>query len=255
MQNKYVGDVGDFANNGLLRWLCGKPELEKADEDSPEGKLKLGVVWYLYHDDERAGGRTDYLKKPERFRDCDPKLYKFLGQLVKNGNRNIKAIQQGEILPKGTAYYAKCRCSYAGHEEWLRCALSATDEAELVFVNPDNGIAKEAEPPCTKDSSKHVYTNDLKRFVKRGQSLVIYQHTVRNKGKALKQIQCFSHRLRLELGVPDIRVHALWYRAEVARLYFIVVQPGKHQHIIEERLRKFYSSEWCKKKRKLFCWI
>ena len=49
MQNRYVGDVADFAKHGLLRFLSGATDTER-----PEPKLRLGLVWYLYHD-ERHG--------------------------------------------------------------------------------------------------------------------------------------------------------------------------------------------------------
>src|ERR1700684_4163658 len=39
MQDRYVGDVGDFGKFGLLRALCG---------ESHPLPLKLGVVWYRF---------------------------------------------------------------------------------------------------------------------------------------------------------------------------------------------------------------
>ena len=46
MQDRYVGDVGDFGKYGLLRALCG-------------GDLTLGVVWYLYPDEEANNDGDD----------------------------------------------------------------------------------------------------------------------------------------------------------------------------------------------------
>ena len=40
MQNKYVGDVGDFGKYGLLRRL--------ACPEFTESPLSLGVIWYLF---------------------------------------------------------------------------------------------------------------------------------------------------------------------------------------------------------------
>ena len=40
MQDRFVGDVGDFANHGILRALCGTPA-------KPVDGLKLGVVEYF----------------------------------------------------------------------------------------------------------------------------------------------------------------------------------------------------------------
>ena len=46
VQDRYVGDVGDFGKYGLLRALCG-------------GDLTLGVVWYLYPDEEANNDGDD----------------------------------------------------------------------------------------------------------------------------------------------------------------------------------------------------
>ena len=40
MQDRYVGDVGDFGKYGLLGSLCGKDEYGAA--------LRLGVLWYRF---------------------------------------------------------------------------------------------------------------------------------------------------------------------------------------------------------------
>src|SRR5690348_3816657 len=42
MQDRYVGDVGDFAKYGLLRRLTGR---------AGERKVRLGVVWCLFPDE------------------------------------------------------------------------------------------------------------------------------------------------------------------------------------------------------------
>ena len=50
MRDSYVGDIGDFANNGLLRHLCGMTGPPMADEKP----LRLGVAWYLTPENVRV---------------------------------------------------------------------------------------------------------------------------------------------------------------------------------------------------------
>jgi hypothetical protein len=63
MQDRYVGDVGDFGKYGLLRSLA-------AD-------LSLGVVWYLGPEESHNadGKHIGYLNSTQKnlikFRDCD----------------------------------------------------------------------------------------------------------------------------------------------------------------------------------------
>ena len=49
MQNRYVGDLGDFGKYGLLRALCVPGDALGGPE------LSLGIVWYLVPDETRTG--------------------------------------------------------------------------------------------------------------------------------------------------------------------------------------------------------
>ena len=85
MQNRYVGDVGDFVKLALLRML------------SPGHQI--GVVWYLVADERHNGdGRhITYLKKDE-WRQLDPELFDGLRRIVENSERSIAALEQSGFL-------------------------------------------------------------------------------------------------------------------------------------------------------------
>ena len=270
MQDRYVGDIGDFANNGLLRHLCGKPELPSSDPDSPEGKLRLGVVWYRHPNEPSKGGLISYLswtpENQETFQGCDPPLYFTLKDLVFHDNRTIEAFEERGILPVEGLYYrdyvpgnnqGNRQDREAARRMWLEGALDATRDAEVVFVNPDTGMASN-EPPFTRKephqqgASKYVFVEDLRRFAtpERGQSLVIYQHLGRLSIEGrVQHIQMLSESLAEELA--PCQISALLFREGTARAYFIAAQPGRHQRIIQGRLRSFLASPWGN----LFEWV
>ena len=143
MQNRYVGDLGDFGKYGLLRLLC-KPGRTGADQTlSPslgwngvlehntnyaidEGStiplwppeeancnssLAVGVVWYLVPDETHNGdGKYIHYLEPsaynqERYRDCDPILYDTLRKIVRSNKRNVSSIRDCQVLPLGTRFY------------------------------------------------------------------------------------------------------------------------------------------------------
>ena len=87
MQNKYVGDIGDFGKYGLLRALTGHQTTSAS-----EPHLTLGVVWYLFpNETTTADGKfIGYLRRTAandtKFRDCDRPLYDTLRCLVKPEN-------------------------------------------------------------------------------------------------------------------------------------------------------------------------
>ena len=258
MQDRYVADVGDFGNNGLLRSLCYKGEGPLL-----EPLLRLGIVWYrhnqLGNEGRNDGNMRDYLKNTAEnrrlFRECDPDLYNPLQWLDRN--RRISASRQSAILP--TAYHFEGGLNFANNEtrlsrkvrrkKWMDDALEAIKEADIVFVNPDNGISKEQGTPqkgtrrYRKDGPKKVYMSDLQCFVGQGKSLIIYHHLGRN-GKATEQVRGFSRRLKKELKLSR-PPWALWYHRGTARVYFIIAHPD-HADAIEQRLRSFFNGPWAR---------
>ena len=281
MQNQYVGDKGDFANNGLLRWLTGMTRkateydqplevgVKVVQESNPKKLLRLGVVSYLHPDESDTGdGKlTDYLVDPKenaKFRDCDPHLYDTLKYLLDNDKRNLAEVRKSGILTVvDGAHYDKCliypdKDTRPGRVEkrkkWLDEAIETTKGTEIVFINPDNGIAKNkneskryrnSNGPRNPGGNKYVYTDELQRFAKAedGKSLVIYHHLGRN-GTVSEQIRDFSRLLQCNL--EPAQLWSLWYRRGTARVYFIAAHSEEHRSIIESRLRSFFESPWAK---------
>lgn len=243
MQNRYVGDIGDFGKYGLLRALTG-------------GTLRLGVAWYLFPDEKGTGDGKfiDYLWKPtaKHLRGCDLDLSRELHKIVVEENdRRVARIQKGGILPDDTDYYEQA-LSYLPREpgdsrrkrraEWLKRALEATKEADVVFLDPDNGISEKAMQ-FRKTGPKRVFLEDLCQFYERGQSLVIYHHLGRQ-GTAPEQIKYWATRLQEHLGLPHLP-WSLWYHRGTARVYFIVPRDN-HRDELKMLVKSFMGSPWGK---------
>ena len=143
MQNRYVGDLGDFGKYGLLRWLglpgkmfedqtlspsLGWPRVVDYHEGTASGEgstiplwpseeansnqsLTVGIVWYLVPDEtHNSDGKHIHYLDPsaynqERYRDCDPTLYDTLGEIVRSNRRNVSSVRDYQILPLGTRFY------------------------------------------------------------------------------------------------------------------------------------------------------
>jgi hypothetical protein len=85
MQDKYVGDIGDYFKYSLLRRL-------------KKGKL-LGVFWYLFPDELNGDGSfIGYLEKPDKWRHLDPELFDALKSLKETNHRNVASITQSHVL-------------------------------------------------------------------------------------------------------------------------------------------------------------
>lgn len=100
MQDRYVGDVGDFVTYGLLRVLCAA------------GTGRLGVVWYLVADEtHNADGRhVTYLQAGNRIgkqlRVCDPSLFDALLGIVESEQRRVHSVERSDVLPAGTRFFS-----------------------------------------------------------------------------------------------------------------------------------------------------
>jgi hypothetical protein len=233
MQDRYTGDVGDFGKYGLLRALVGYP--------GPD--LHLAVVWYLVTTEEskaRDGRHTAYLepKNEARYRPCDPVLYDVL-RVVVRGERRVAAIERSGVFPRDTVFYrdpvpATTTVPLSLREQWLGSALAATDGCDLVFLDPDNGIARGARQ-C---GPKHASVNELRRFVARDQSLVLYHHLARRPHEAQAGEMVASLQQEFESGVFGIR-----WRRGTGRL-FVIIPARRHMTILRERVRDFVAGPW-----------
>ena len=59
---------------------------------------------------------------------------------------------------------------------------------------------------------------------------------------ALQQIRRLTHRLQLNLRLPELR-WPLWYHRGSARAYFIIPQ-AQHRTVLKELITGFLSSPW-----------
>jgi len=258
MQDRYVGDVGDFGKYGLLRALCGL-------KDRARPFLSLGVVWYLTIPDELGeinlndGKHVGYLSRDDNndrtYRSCDAELYDKLALIVNQDKRKVSAIQAAGILPRGTVfvdavlrnngYPGKATTPNQGRllqrDAWLKSAYTRTARKDIVFLDPDNGLASDRVNPCSRKGTKYVLLDDLEPYINRNQSLIIYHHTSRQ-GTAQQQADRWKSRLRSRY--PQIKtIWALVYRRGSSRTFFII--PSKKQTVLlRDRLQLFRNSDW-----------
>ena len=87
MQNRYVGDIGDYLKLGILRAL------------SPG--FHLGIAWWLFPDEShnRDGRHIGYLDRPDQWRHFDPDLFDTLREIVSSGRRHVRELEAADVLP------------------------------------------------------------------------------------------------------------------------------------------------------------
>lgn len=239
MQNRYVGDVGDYGKYGMLRFLCGS--------------LRLGIIWYLVDDEShnKDGMYIGYLKRfpknHKKFRTCDPTLYKKLRDIVDSKERDLRNIKPARIFRDGTIFYdAPLGFNNSNPQEregkrkmWFLGALKVTAKCDVVFVDPDNGMRSKTDR--TKTGCKYVFLNEIEQIYRRGQSVIVYHHLGRI-GKGEDQIKGWVENLKSKLSLRSKPI-GLWYHRGAARAYFII-PAARHKDQFERRAAKFLNGPW-----------
>ena len=209
MQDKYVGDIGDFGKYSLLNALS----VEK----------RLGVAWYKYpNDDNNDGKHVGYLDYPEDWRHYDPDVFDGLQRLVSSDRRLISEVEESpffkrhifasaEIKPDASTYSAREK----QRRDWFERICSRLEKADIIFADPDNGILKsESFRPGNSKHGKSISENEIKTL-SRQRPMVIYHHNSRFKGGHVAEIEFWQR--RLGAGTSAVR-----FRYGTARTYFLL---------------------------------
>lgn len=247
IQNRYVGDVGDFGKYGFLKVLCNDT-------------LKLGVVWYLVPNESNSDGKfINYLepskKNIKRFKRCDPKLYETLKEIVNTDSRSVQRVRMSDVLPYETVFYEE-PLSFVGfsssgvkaqqirlehRRKWLQEALNSTVNCNVVFLDPDNGLEVNSVNRKQNKGPKYVYLDELTPFLQKGQSLIIYHHLCRN-GFAEEQVNFRLCQIR-DYVHESPKPWAVLYRRGTLRAFILIPTP-EHQENLYEKTKSFLKTSW-----------
>ena len=197
VQNKYVGDIGDYLKLGILRAL------------SP-GK-RLGVAWWLHPDGGAAGdGRhTGYLDAGLDWRPYDPPLFDHLRAAVGSGNRAITALEDHTVLPGAVFASEQIPVTCAPPERpvqraaWFGRVKARLKDCDLVFADPDNGIEPAGYKATMGNAGKSITWDEILSLRAPGRALIVYHHQTRFKGGHLNEIAHLAGGLR-DRGVASV---------------------------------------------------
>jgi hypothetical protein len=239
MQNRYVGDIGDYAKYALLR--------------SISGSVRFGLVWCLFWDESHNtdGRHTSYLHRPE-FRSLDPELYDRLALIVGSGRRSVRNISRAGLFPADTisfelpialpkASQADPAARQAHRAKWISMALSATATCDLVFFDPDNGFEIPSVLKRGSKAGKYIYFDELDSFWERDQSLIIYHHLNRS-SSVEEQTQALRRRILAKFSDAAL-VRCLLFRRGSCR-HFWILAKATHAARLKSGLQMMLRSGW-----------
>lgn len=232
MQNRYVGDIGDFGKIGLLRYF--------------EHEFSIGVNWYLTPDETHNGdGRhIGYLQKNE-FRLCDQQLWDELKRIVDLGKRQVSELERPEILQ---AKFYRQILDFRGiaknerdvqRREWHTMAMQKLQGCDIVFADPDNGLMVPSALGTSK-GNKFVLPFELAEFYRCGASVIYYQH----KARRPDEFYVMQNHQLIESGAfPFATGLGLKFKTTSQRYYFFLMQP-RHTAAIRQVVNRIIASPW-----------
>lgn len=248
MNDQYVGDVGDFAKFGFLRHLLAHAKGAGLD-------LRPGVVWYTTQcagGVEGDGRHIDYLTGPKArdFQPADPELHATLRHLVESGARSIRALESAGLLPAGTAFHSDAvdgprvqpsLARRAHRNRWLECGREATKGADLVFLDPDNGLASPNASITRASARKSAFLHEVQALAAPHQSLVLYHHQTR-RGDADAQSSTLV--ARLSAALPHHLTPKVVRFTRSSSRFFVLVASRAHALLATEAVPAFVEGSW-----------
>lgn len=237
MQHRYVGDVGDFGKFALLNAFAASG-------------LRLGVIWYLNEfEEDNADGNFIYFGHLESL---DSQLYERLGH-IRETKRHLSQIHSGSVLPADTLFFdgvlprpdAPCYSprqrepEKQRREAWFRNANEAMSTAQLVFLDPDNGIEPRGFGMHSTRACKYAFESEVRRLIASGKSVIVYQHQNRN-GTLKEQVE------RSVLRFADVATDAfaITFHAFAVRAYIILPANKTHKELLSKCCTQFLEGGW-----------
>ena len=157
MRDQYAGDLSDLIKFSFLRALAASDR-------------KLGVAWYYAPgDDGRPDGRHIEHRAETSWRALDADVH---GALAALDGRSVAALEQLTVWPAETSFHRDA-VPRGRREGWLSGMRDALRSADLVFLDPDNGLGHDPE--------KHAQISDLHELAREGRTLVVIKFPGRTK--------------------------------------------------------------------------
>ena len=220
----------------------------------------MGVVWYRPDIETGApgdGSKRSYLNNAQQlFRQCDPELFDCL-KGISATNRNVNAIEESRILRGSQAcfYNNEMQTPERGwsrnqredvRANWWRGAFERVAGKQIVFLDPDNGLAPNSAPIRHKRAMKYAYLQEeIASLVTAASApaIVIYHHLGR-KAKHAAQMLKWAERLQHDLQLNE-EPEILWHSGGTARAYFVLFPSADdHTATVRRRLSRFRDSLW-----------
>jgi hypothetical protein len=194
MQNRYVADFGDYVKLAILRGLLGE-----------HSRMRLGVAWWLFPDEchNRDGSHREYLHAPDKWRSLDSDLFDALKKLDNEKRRHVRALEEDACLPSDAVFASDLvPCDVRPfvqrpleRKQWLSGIKARLGDCDIVFLDPDNGIASDGLKLTQRRAGKSVTVEEIEELAQ-NRATIVYHHQTRRVGGHISEIYTLATQLR-----------------------------------------------------------
>ena len=201
MQQRRFGSIGDLVKLAFLHHL-------------QEGR-HLAVCWYLTGQGANRPlpqKHFAYLKRPTEFRNLAPEIFDTLKSIVESstvGLSYITALEASGVLNDAVFHHEQVPKRAALRKSWTTSLVDSVSKANLIFLDPDNGIQGRRLTP------KHVALAEIAALRRQERALVTVQH---QSGQKL-EVKSIAERLKY-IGCQ--RLEIVRFRLVSSQFYVIV---------------------------------
>jgi hypothetical protein len=218
MQDRNIGNIGDFGKFALLRHVR-------------EGR-RLAVCWYRTSEGRevpRSQSYFAYLQRPDEFRHLAPAIFDQLRSIViDNQDRpsGIVALEASGLLGDCRFHHEELPASRRLRRKWRERLIQTVEDADLILLDPDNGIEG------TRLTARHAALSEIAALRRQGRTLMIMQQQTGRRS----EVRFITERLR-SLGCEPIEI----VRFRLVSSQFCAI--ADHDQTISERIATF-SRKW-----------
>lgn len=235
MKDQYVADIGDYGKYSLLRAFA-------------EAGVKVGVNWYYTEGDKTNDGKfKEYLEpeKEDKFAHYCPEVYYAL-QAIPEDQRKIVTIKERKIIPDGCYFGTEMAFEGTPDERWQqRCewfdqSLKKLAPADLIYLDPDNGLLANEKIQRRKVALKYALPDEVVKYYREEKKNVVYYcHKGRRKEDTWEEYKRFM----LEKdGCKKAEQIILTYHKGTQRSYVFLIHHkdySRYKKIIDAFLSKW----------------
>ena len=225
MKHQYFGDISDYKKYSVLRAI------------TDNSQLRAMVAWMLTPDDEKNEGNINkYLHDPDQWKQFEPDIFDFLYEaVIVNQTKDLHLVEDKGIVPGTNYFWDILADNLAERQKYFERLQAASKEYEIVFLDPDNGIATNSIIKGRKNSSKYIFWDEITDLWDQEHSLLIYQHFPRvNRMEYIKEkVGEINNRLN------NNETYAI---RTTYMVYFLVPQEGHSLHF--EGLKEKIEGKW-----------